>query len=345
VPALARKFTDVRFSLVVSAEGADALRRSELGDLVQVEALPRLSDRRVRRLLAEQVSLPALARRRGWDVLHSLASTAPARPSVPSVVTLHDVTFFRVKTFSSVTTFAMKRVVAAGARAAAGLITGSEASRDEICLTLGIEPDCFTVVPHGPGRSTRAEPAAEDAVRAEFGLEGARVLLCVAAKRPHKNQEVLVRALTRLPSDFVLVLSGHPEPYDVQLRALACELGIADRARFVDYVPDATLEALWRLAACAAFPTLGEGFGLPVLEAMIRGVPVACSDIPVLREVGGDIAFYFDPHDPAAAAAAILGAVDGERADAGRRRAAAFTWERAAEGTFDAYERALSARR
>ena len=83
------------------------------------------------------------------------------------------------------------------------------------------------------------------------------------------------------------------------------------------------------VAACAAFPTRGEGFGLPVVEAMRRGVPVACSDLPVLREVGEDVPHYFDPDDPAAAAAAIRAAMeDGGAGRRGRERAAAFSWAR-----------------
>ena len=114
--------------------------------------------------------------------------------------------------------------------------------------------------------------------------------------------------------------------------------------RFLEFVPDAELEGLWRLAACAAFPTLGEGFGLPVIEAMARGVPVACSDLPVLREVGGDVAHYFTPDDPAAAAAAIerRAGTTPARASAGPRRAARFTWEESARLHWEAYERALA---
>jgi glycosyltransferase involved in cell wall biosynthesis len=168
-------------------------------------------------------------------------------------------------------------------------------------------------------------------------------VLCVGAKRPHKNQELLVRAVPSLPEDAVVALVGHPETYDAELRSLAGELGVTERIRFIDFVPDAELEALWRLAACVAFPTLGEGFGLPVLEAMTRGVPVACSDIPVLREVGDDVPFYFDPRDPKSAATAIATAMDGgDRVQAGRERAAGFSWEKAALGTFDAYERAVA---
>ena len=101
---------------------------------------------------------------------------------------------------------------------------------------------------------------------------------------------------------------------------------------FADYVPDAELEALWGMAGCAAFPTRGEGFGLPVVEAMARGVPVACSDIPVLREVGGELPRCFDPGRPGGrrscrrvealglAAAAAGRRSSGRRASPGRPR-------------------------
>jgi glycosyltransferase involved in cell wall biosynthesis len=181
-------------------------------------------------------------------------------------------------------------------------------------------------------------------VRARLGLsEGARIVLCVGAKRPHKNQELLVRALSRLGDDVVLVLAGHPEPYDARLRALAGECGVSGRVRFAGYVAEEDLEALWGIAACAAFPTRAEGFGLPLVEAMRRGVPVAASDLPVLREVGGDVPRFFDPDRPEEAAEAIAKAMgDGDtRAPAARAQAARFTWDAAAAGTWTAYERAL----
>jgi glycosyltransferase involved in cell wall biosynthesis len=201
-------------------------------------------------------------------------------------------------------------------------------------------------VHHGAdGRAPAAAAAAAD-VRARLGLsEDARVVLSVGAKRPHKNQELLVRALPRLGDDAVLVLAGHPEPYDAQLRALADELGVAGRVRFAGYVADEDLEALWAMAACAAFPTRAEGFGLPLVEAMRRGVPVAASDLAVLREVGGEVPRFFDPDRPEEAAAAIAAAMrDGDaRAAAARARAARFTWDASAAGTWRAYERARAA--
>jgi alpha-1,3-rhamnosyl/mannosyltransferase len=149
-----------------------------------------------------------------------------------------------------------------------------------------------------------------------------------------------------LEDDVVIVLAGHAEPYETELRALVEELGVEQRVRFVGYVPDADLEGLWELASCAAFPTLGEGFGLPVIEALAHGVGVAASDLPVLREVGGGLAHFFDPHDPAAAAAAITAAMlDPDISWRGPEHAARFTWEAAAHATHDVYQRALSATR
>jgi glycosyltransferase involved in cell wall biosynthesis len=261
------------------------------------------------------------------------------------VVTLHDVIFFRHRNFGAATTFAMRLVAARVARGATVVITISETSRRDIIDVLRIPGERIVVVYQGVGRPLAGETASEGDVRDRYVLGDGRVVLCVAAKRPHKNQELLVRALPLLPEDVSLVLAGHPEPYDRTLRATAARLGIADRVRFPGYVPDRDLEGLWRLAAAAAFPTLAEGFGLPVLEAMARGVPVACSDIPVLREVGGDAAAYFDPRDEAGAAEAIAGLLSRDggaaRAAAGRERAAAFSWDAAARGTFEAYERAM----
>ncbi len=343
-PALTRERPEVRLTVVTTGAGAEALRADGWGEWASIRALPCEDGQRLRRTFAEQALLPALARRERADVLHSLASVAPVRPTVPAAITLHDVTFIRRRTFGAMTTKGMQEIISRAARGAGALLTASGAARDEICATLGLDPDRFSVVPHGAGRPS-AQTQEPSVAQARHRLAGARVVLCVAAKRPHKNQELLVRALRHLPEHVVLVLAGHAEPYEQELRRLAEEEGVGERVRFVGYVPDDELEALWRLSDCAAFPTLGEGFGLPVLEAMSRGVAVACSDIPVLREVGGDLPEYFAPHDPMAAAAAIERAWGRPDPELGRRRAGEFTWESAAQGTFEAYERAARAQR
>jgi glycosyltransferase involved in cell wall biosynthesis len=324
LPAVAAERPDLRIRVLTTGRGAASLRGVEWAEVIALRAE---EGRRLRRLVAEQVTVPRRAR--GASVLHSLGNTGPLRSPVPHVLTVHDVNFFTTAALPRLSSLGYRVMVRAAARRATRLIAISYAARDEIARVLGVPPERFDVVPHGPGRAPvePAEPPPD--------LAGKRVVLCVAAKRPHKNQEALLLALEHLPADTVVVLAGHPEGYDARLRELAA--GVTDRVRFVDDPSDAELEALWRIAACAAFPTLAEGFGLPVLEAMRRGVPVACSDLPVLREVGGDVPAYFDPADPRSIAAAI------ERASAegGPERAARFTWEAAAQGTLETYERAL----
>lgn len=341
--ALAREFPSVRFTVATTRSGARALRDDGWAAWASIVDLPCEDGQRLRRQVVEQALLPVLARHRHADLLHSLASVAPIRAGVPAVITLHDVTFIVRRTFGAATSWGMTQVITRAARHADGLITGSAAARDEICAVLELAPERFSVVPHGCGRPTVAPTLDAPAARARFALGDGRVVLCVGAKRPHKNQEVLVRALAECDDDVVLVLAGHAEPYEDDLRVVAASTGVADRVRFIDYVSDGELEALWALCGCAAFPTLSEGFGLPLVEAMARGVSIAASDIPVLREVGGDVPHWFDPHDPADAARAVAQALTDTGASAhAREQAALFTWEAAAHGTMAAYELALA---
>lgn len=342
VPAIAEQTPGVELEIATTRRGAQALVGAGWTDFARILVLPVDQGERARHLLTEQVRLPDLARRRDWDVLHSLANLAPVRAAVPSVVTLLDLLFLRHRTMSWLTTTALRLTVVPAARRADALIAISATARDEMCDIAGFSPGDFTVVPLGPGRSAAAvTPTPERELRARHRLGDARVALCVAAKRPHKNQELLIRAVRHLPDDVLVVLAGHPEGYDAELRALAADLDVDARVRFVDYLPDADLEGMWALASCGAFPTLAEGFGLPLLEALERGVATAASDIPVLHEVGGEVPHWFDPHDPAAAAAAIAAAIADDGADKrGRAQAERFSWAANARATLAVYERA-----
>jgi glycosyltransferase involved in cell wall biosynthesis len=343
VPAVRDARPGTRITVATTRAGAEALRADGWDGWCDVRALPCEEGQRGRRQLAEQVLLPGLALRSGASLIHSLASVAPVRtPRVGHVVTLHDVTFFRARTFNAVTTFGMRQIVGRAARHADRLIAVTAAARDEIVAELDLDPARFSVVHHGATLPGGAAAAPEREARDRYGLGERRVVLCVASKRPHKNQELLVRAVQYLPDDLVVVLAGHPEPYDIELRALATQLGVTARVAFADYVPDADLEALWRMAACAAFPTRAEGFGMPVLEALARGVPVACSDLPVLREVGGELPRFFSPDDPQDAARAIAEVAANPPAG-GPEWAARFTWKAAGEATWSVYDQVLAA--
>jgi glycosyltransferase involved in cell wall biosynthesis len=143
----------------------------------------------------------------------------------------------------------------------------------------------------------------------------------------------------------VLVIPGNPTPRQRELRELAASLGDSGAVRFPGWVDGADLEGLYRAATAFAFPSLREGFGLPVLEAMRRGLPVACSNTSAVPEVAGDAALYFDPRRPEEIRAALErlladGGLRAELAERGRRRAESFTWRRTARETLATYDRA-----
>ena len=343
VPAIATEAPQLRLTIITTRRGAQSLVADGWREISTIVALSADEGERARRLVAEQGLAARVARRSGAQLLHSLASTAPIVPRMPSVISLHDVNWLHVRTLRISSTLVLAAIVTLASRRAEVLLTATNASRDDIARTLRIPPQRFLVAPHGAGRLPGTAPATAEVVRDRFAIpETARVVLCVAAVRPSKNQTLLVQAVTELPQDVMVVLAGVQEPYAERVRRLADELGVTDRLRMPGYVGDAELEALWEMAACAAFPTLTEGFGLPLLEALQRGVPVAASDIPVLREVGGTLTRYFDPHDAQSAARAITAAMDGglDRA-AAQRWTAGFSWSSAAKVTLEAYELAM----
>jgi glycosyltransferase involved in cell wall biosynthesis len=171
--------------------------------------------------------------------------------------------------------------------------------------------------------------------------------LTISAGLGHKNLPRLLEAFAQLPGDTLLVVAGLSGLEGGELERRAAAAGLGERVRFTGWLPLADLEGFYALARVFVYPTLLEGFGLPLLEAMRREVPVACSDIPVLREVAGDeAAEFFDPYSPDAIAAALrrLLADDPRRRElvaAGRARWPQFTWERTARETLAVYDRAL----
>jgi glycosyltransferase involved in cell wall biosynthesis len=145
----------------------------------------------------------------------------------------------------------------------------------------------------------------------------------------------------------LLVVPGYPTAYEDELRGRVAELALGNDVRLLGWTDQAELEGLYGAAACFVFPSLYEGFGLPVLEAMARGVPVACSGRGALAEVAGEAALRFDPESEASIAAAIerLLSDPGQRdrlSSAGRERAARFSWAATAAGTLASYRRALT---
>ena len=296
------------------------------------------------------LAIPPHALARRLDMLHSPAGIGPWKiPGVRRVVTLHDLIWLHEAErvgLPARARFVTKTLAFRSARDARRVITVSEEVARDIEQTVGIPRDRIDVVHHGVTPSVDVETTPEPELRQRLGLGEGRVILAVAQRRPYKNLDSLVRALPALPGDAVLVLAGAPGPAEEELRALARALGVDARVVIPDWLPAADLEGLYGLATCFALPSFMEGFGMPVLEAMRHGVPVACSGTGALAEVAGDAAVLFDPADQAAVTDSLarLLADATLRADLvkrGHERAREFTWERAARGTLAAYHRAL----
>jgi glycosyltransferase involved in cell wall biosynthesis len=282
-----------------------------------------------RRLLAE---LPSMARRDQLNVLHS-TYVAPPRSPVPVVLTIHDVTYLsNPEWFSRRDLLVLTLGVGLSVRRAAHVLTGSEAARAQILARYRLDPARVTATPYAAGPAAEAVPEGEAAaIRAGLRLERPYVV-SVGGGNPRKNMGRLVAAfglLRREGFEGELVIAGAAG----RLAASALPGGV----RLVGQVGPRTMAALYQGAAACAVPALEEGFGVPTLEALSHGVSVAASDIPVLREVAGEAALYFDPRDPASIATALGRAVAEDRATAGRGRAAQFSWRRTAERTVAAY--------
>lgn len=288
------------------------------------------------------------------DLLHSLALTAPLRTRAVNVLTLADVTWIVAPDPGERwTTLLWRIVVPPVARRADRIIVHSHAAADDAVRYLRVRRDRIDVIAHGHGVSERVAPTAEAELRRRLALGDGPVILTVSAKKVHKNLERLVRAMTAVAArwpDAVLVMPGNPTAHEQELRQLAGRLGIATNVAFPAYVDAADLEGLYALARCFVFASINEGFGIPILEAMHRGVPVACSRASALPEVAGDAAHYFDPYSVESIGGALCDLL-GDRALAaelvarGLRRQSRFTWEHAARQTLDCYARAWAQRR
>ncbi len=310
---------------------------------------------RARRLFWEQVSLPLDLRQRKAALLHSPHHTTPLLYCpCPRVLTVHDVTFFIVpERYPLSRRLYFQVLTLLAARRSARVLVPSASVKDDARIFLRLPPERADVTAEGVDLSFRpADAAAVAAVREKYGLP-AGYLLSLGTREPGKNRTALFHAMRRLLDegrDVHLAVAGQAGWKTDEEQAALDTVGLRGLVRFTGYVAQEDLPALYSGARVFVFPSLYEGFGLPVLEAMACGVPVVTSNVSAMPEVAGDAALLVDPHDDGAIADAVGRLLDDESltaklARAGVERASAFTWDECARKTLAAYSAVLGEQR
>lgn len=338
--------------LALACQRSDAERYSRMAPEATVVPGPAAIAHRLARLAWEQTGLPLVAQQVRADVVHSPHYTMPLRAGRPVVVTVHDATFFtESEMHSSVKGTFFRSATRVALRRAARVIVPSKATRDELVRVLEADATLLDVAYHGVDQQTFHVPTAQekDRVQARLGLAGQPYLAFLGTLEPRKNVPGLVRGWVKAcegrANAPALVLAGG-SGWDDTIDAAISEVPSHLRVLRPGYLRLTDLPGFLGGALLVAYPSHGEGFGLPVLEAMACGVPVLTTPRLSLPEVGGDAVAYTEP-DPDAIAAALVALMDdpaklARLGGAGQQRSLEFTWAASAEAHLAAYSRAIS---
>lgn len=298
-------------------------------------------------LLWTQVILPWKIARSGVDVIHLPANIGPVLKTRPTVVTIHDMALFRYPDyFTPWQRYSWLTLLPIVARRANLIITVSEFSKSEIVSVLGVAPDKVCVVYNGASANFQPLGTTQvERIKQKYALD--EFVLVVGTLEPRKNTKRLLQAFAQLKQQGVshtLVHVGAKGWFYNDILAEIDRLNIKESVRMLGYISLEDLNALYSAAAVAAYPSLYEGFGLPVLEAMQCGCPVVTSNCTSLPEVIGDAGIMVDPYDVDALAKALhrvladpgLAATLREQ---GLAQAQTFSWEKCARQTIAAYQK------
>ncbi|MDJ0377170.1 glycosyltransferase family 1 protein [Cryobacterium sp. PH31-L1] len=332
-----RESDEVRFIALASSELAAGDTSWFPGDVIDSGIS---GENRVAWARGELFSVAGFAHRRRASLIHCPANLGPLYSRVPVVMTIHDLLPFRHPEYvPGAYSLILRTLIRLGARTARRVLTISEATRTDIRRYLPIKRTSIDVIPL----------AGETRAAATATTRRTDQLLAVGNRMPHKNFSTLLAAVALLPENIRphLVITGSHG--DDPLAPLVADLGLQKWVSLRGWLTTEELDALYADSTLFVFPTLFEGFGLPVLEAMAHGCPVLCSDIPVLHEVAGDAANYVDAHDAARLADSIAGLLSAPEglarlATAGLERTAQFTWDRTAQQTLASFQQLLAER-
>jgi glycosyltransferase involved in cell wall biosynthesis len=310
------------------------------------------TERPLVRIIWEQAAQPWAVRRSGVHLLHCLAFVSPMLSPVPAVITVHDLSFLRYpERFRPANRLYLSTMTRLSCRRARRVIAVSQATADEIVRLLGVPEAHIDVIPHGVEHDRfQPVPAVElHAFRKKWDLPE-RFILYLGTLEPRKNILTLLEAygLTRAFRDAVpLVIAGGKGWYYKEIFERVEKLGLIDAVRFPGFVPDAEIPLWYNAATVFVYPSIYEGFGLPLLEAMACGTPVIGSTASSIPEVVRGAGLLVAPDDVDQLSDSLDRVVQDRdlRADLserGRARSDSFTWQATAAATVASYRRALS---
>ncbi len=301
------------------------------------------------RIMWEQVAWPWYAARHQLDLLHSMAFVTPLNNPCPIVVTVYDLSFIHHPDhFPPLKRSYLTRQTKRSCRTARRIVAISESGRRDIHELFGVPLERIDVVPPGVDATFRLINEAEvEAFRRRERLPK-RFFLHVGTLQPRKNIPLLIEAFAQMPrQDVGLVLVGGEGWSFDQIYRRVEEMDLRDRIRFAGYVPDLDLPLWYNAAAALVFPSVYEGFGMPVSQAMACGTPVIAAKTSAVPEAAGEAALYFDPQDVSALAEHMVTVLDdsGTRAtmrQVGLNQARKYSWQEAGEKMITIYQRALA---
>jgi glycosyltransferase involved in cell wall biosynthesis len=354
VDGLVKALSEAGADLAVACQRADQERYERLLPGARVVPGPPAIAHRPARLAWEQSGLPLVATQVEADVIHSPHYSMPLRPGLPTVVTIHDLAFFTAPdTHSPVTATFYKAAIRTSAWRATRLIVPSKATRDEVVRVLEADSTKIDVAYHGVDHTLFNRPGQTqlDRVAARLGLHGRPYVAYLGTLEPRKNVPALIagwaEAVSGLAEPPALVLAGGTGWSDEVDNAVAA---VPAHLRLVrpGYLHFTDLPGFFGGALIVAFPSIGEGFGLPVLEAMACGAPVLTTHRTSLPEVGGDAVAYTEPDAESIKSSLRALIDDGAQREAlgnaGYARSLEFTWAASAQAHMACYERAAAAR-
>lgn len=312
--------------------------------------------------LAEQFLMPGIIKKAKVDLMHFPHFNVPVFYSGKYLVTIHDLikhtsrgmaTTTRVPWLYWLKYLGYKFVFRQAVKRAAKILVPSQAVKDELAKTYNLPGDKIVVTYEGVGEKFQHSAISNQQsakILAKYNIKKPFVIY-TGSVYPHKNIERLIQSIKLLNRSAVqLVISCARNVFWKRLKNKIQKLGAEEFINLVGFVPDEELAVLYTQAEAFVFPTLSEGFGLPGLEAMACGCPVVCSDIPVLREIYGEAALYFDPLNPEEMAEKIWGVIsDKKMRDAliekGLEQVKKYSWQKMARETLEVYKQAITSSR